>query len=77
MRTIKVEWCENFIRSYFFKHQCKGVYTKLMFEAAEKAGLYEKNTFGSAFSQALENVTTVDNIYDTNGDYAFSVFRLA
>lgn len=77
MKSIKIEWCENFIRSYFGKHQCKGVYTELMFEAAEKAGLYEKNTFGSAFSQALENVTTIDTIYNANGDYAYSVFRLA
>ena len=28
-KVIKVEWCENFIKSVFKKHKCKGIYTNL------------------------------------------------
>jgi hypothetical protein len=76
MKNIKVEWCENFIRAYFKKHNCKGVYTKLMFEEAEKAGLYVKGTYGSSFSEALSRITKVVDNYDINGDYAYSSFEL-
>ena len=76
MKTIKVEWCENFIKAYFKKHNCKGVYTKLMFEEAEKAGLYVKGTYGSPFSEALSRTTKVVSNYDLNGDYAYSSFEL-
>lgn len=76
MKNIKVEWCENFIRAYFKKHNCKGVYTKLMFEEAEKAGLYVKGTYGSPFSEALSRVTKVVDNYDINGNYAYSSFEL-
>ncbi len=76
MKNIKVEWCENFIRAYFKKHNCKGVYTKLMFEEAEKAGLYVKGTYGSPFSEALSRITKVVDNYDINGNYAYSSFEL-
>lgn len=76
MKEIKVEWCENFIKEQFKKHNCKGIYTNLMFDMAEKAGLYIKGVYGSAFSQALENVTNVKNEYDINGNYIYSTFVL-
>ena len=76
MKEIKVEWCENFIRAFFKKHNCKGVYTKLMFEVAERAGLYTKDTYGSSFSKALEALTDVESVRDVNGEYLFTVFRL-
>lgn len=76
MKNIKIEWCENFIRAYFKKHNCKGVYTKLMFEEAEKAGLYVKGTYGSPFSEALSRITKVVDNYDINGNYAYSSFEL-
>lgn len=76
MKEIKVEWCENFIRALFKKYNCKGIYTKLVFNAAEDAGLYVKGTYGSSFSQALENLTNVKCAYDTNGNYAYSYFEL-
>jgi hypothetical protein len=76
MKNIKVEWCENFIRAYFKKHNCKGVYTKLMFDEAEKAGLYVKGTYGSPFSEALSRITKVVDNYDINGNYAYSSFEL-
>jgi hypothetical protein len=76
MKNIKIEWCENFIRAYFKKHNCKGVYTKLMFDEAEKAGLYVKGTYGSPFSEALSRITKVVDNYDINGNYAYSSFEL-
>lgn len=75
-KMIKVEWCENFIRSYFKKHSCRGVYTGLMFSAAEKAGLYTKGTYDSPFSAALENTTKVEGVNDADGTYLYSVFVL-
>lgn len=76
MKNIKVEWCENFIRAYFKKYNCKGVYTKLMFEEAEKAGLYVKGTYGSPFSEALSRITKVVDNYDVDGNYAYASFEL-
>lgn len=76
MKKIKVEWCENFIRAYFKKHNCKAVYTNLMFDEAEKAGLYVKGTYGSTFSEALCRCCNVVNTYDINGDYAYSCFEI-
>ena len=72
----KIEYCENFIKAQFKKHDCKGIYTNLMFDMAEKAGLYIKGVYGSAFSQALENTVNVESKCDVNGNYAYSVFTL-
>ena len=76
MKEIKIEWCENFIRNYFAKYKCKGVLTDLMFNEAEKAGLYVKGTYGSPFSQALENLTKVETAHDVNGNFAYNYFTL-
>ena len=76
MKNIKVEWCENFIRAKFQDKNCHGIYTNLMFEMAERAGLYIKGTYGSAFSQALENITNVEIAKDINGNFAYSYFTL-
>ena len=76
MKEIKTEWCENFIRKYFEKHNCRGIYTELMFNEAEKAGLYIKGTYGSPFSIALANTTKVENINDEKGNFLYSVFVL-
>lgn len=75
-KIVKIEWCENFIRSFFKKHNCKGVYCKLMFDEAEKAGLYVKGTYGSTFSEALSKLTKVVTNFDVDGKYAYSSFEL-
>lgn len=75
MKEIKVEWCEDFIRAFFKKHNCKSVYTKVMFDAAERAGLYTKGTYGSSFSKAVQSVTDVECVR-CNGEFAYHVFRL-
>lgn len=80
VKEIKIEWCENFIRAQFKKHsrgiECKGIEANLMFDMAAKAGLYEKGTFGSSFSQALENTVDCEPICDVNGNFAYHCFRL-
>lgn len=73
----KIEACENFIKKQFEKRGCKGIEINCMFDMAERAGLYTKGIYGSVFSQALENVTTVETITNENGNYLYTVFRLA
>lgn len=72
----KIEACENFIKKQFEKKSCRGIYTNLMFDMAARAGLYIKGVYGSAFSEALGNVTNVEDVTDINGNYSFSVFVL-
>lgn len=78
MKNIKVEWCKNFINALFKKHypQAKGIYTGLFWDLAEKSGLWERGTYGTPMSKALEELTTVEAIQDANGNFAYHVFRL-
>ena len=73
---LKIEACKTFILETFAEKNCKGIYTNCMFEMAEKEGIYQKGIYGSAFSQALEEVTNVEARHDDNGEYIFSVFVL-
>ena len=75
-KQIKIEWCENFIRSYFKKYKCRGVYTELLFNEAAKAGLYIPGTYGSSFSLALMNTTNVETIHDDEGKFLYNIFTL-
>lgn len=78
MKQIKVEWCENFIRSQFSErhYQCSGIEVNLFFYLAEAAGLWKRGTYGSPMSQALENVCTVESVLNEAGEFAYNVFRL-
>lgn len=67
---------ENYIKAFFKKHDCRGVYTECLFEDAARRGLYVPGTYGSPFSQALANVTEVEAIHDDNGEYIYSIFKL-
>lgn len=75
-KVIKVEWCENFIKSVFKKHKCKGIYTGLFWDLAEKSGLWERGTYGTPMSEALSKLTKVEIITDDYGNYIYAVFRL-
>lgn len=76
-KQIKIEWCENFIKAYFEKIDGRGVLTSLLFDAAAKAGLYIPGTYGSTFSQALENVTEVNTKNDEKtGEFLYHYFTL-
>lgn len=44
---------------------------------AEASGLWERGTYGTPMSKALEELTKVESILDENGNYLYSVFRLA
>lgn len=79
MKNVKIEWCENFIKATFKKRipEGGGIYTECFWDMAEKAGLYERGTYGTPMSKALEKLTKVEIISDENGNYLYSVFRLA
>lgn len=79
MKEIKVEWCENFIKSVFEKmpEGITGIETNGFWKLAEKSGLWVRGTYGTPMSQALENLTKVETVKDANGNFAYHVFRLA
>lgn len=84
MKTIKVEWCENFIRAAFGpKHHHAagkpdaGIEINCFFKRAEAAGLWEPGIYNSPMSEALNNLTVVESIHNDEGDFLFNVFRLA
>lgn len=78
MKKIKVEWCENFIKAVFRKHVSEGggIYTGCFWDMAEKSGLWERGTYGSPMSEALEKLTTVEVAKDANGNFAYHFFKL-
>lgn len=77
MKEVKVEWCKNFIKSVFEKHDCKAIYTECFWDMAEKSGLWVRGTYGTPMSKALEELTKVETISDGDGNYLYTVFRLA
>ena len=72
----KIAFCEKFIKKQFDSFDCKGIEINVMFDLAEKAGLHTKGVYGSAFSQALDKVVSVDWIHNDAGEWIYSVFRL-
>lgn len=82
MKQVKVEWCENFIRSRFTKHHAfpgpnAGIEVNCFWKMAEASGLWERGTYGSPMSQALSNLVKVETVRDGKGNYLFDVFKLA
>lgn len=78
----KVEWCKNFIKARFTKHHAfpgknAGIEVGYFWKMAEASGLWERGTYGTPMSKALEELTKVESILDENGNYLYSVFRLA
>lgn len=78
MKNIKVEWCENFIKVIFRKHvpDGGGIYIGCFWDMAEKSGLWERGTYGTPMSEALEKLTTVGTAKDINGNFAYHFFKL-
>ena len=79
MKAIKVEWCENWIRSRFTKHLAfpgGGIEVGCFWAMAEESGLWLRGTFGSAMSIALEKLTNVETIHNNEGQFLYNVFRL-
>lgn len=79
MKQVKVEWCRNFIKSVFEKipFENGGIEVNCFWRKAERSGLWERGTYGTPMSQALEELTRVEIVNDVYGNYAFTVFRLA
>lgn len=78
-KEIKVEWCENWIRSIFAKHPFPGggFSVNCFWDKAEKAGLWERGTYGSPMSQALENLCKVETVHNDEGEFLYHVIKLA
>ena len=67
MKNVKIEWCENFIKSVFKKHvpfENGGIETGCFWSMAERSGLWERGTYGTPMSSALEKITNVDIVSD-------------
>lgn len=78
-KEIKVEWCENWIKSQFKKLPSEngGIYVGLFWEMAEKSGLWVRESYGSPMSQALENLSKIESVCDNNGIFLYNIFKLA
>lgn len=81
-KQVKVEWCENFIRAQFTKHHAfpdpnAGIEINCFWRAAEASGLWERGTYGTPMSEALSKLAKVEDIQNENGDFIYSVFKLA
>lgn len=78
-KEVKVEWCKNFIKAVFKKHvpEGGGIYTKCFWDMAERSGLWERGTYGTPMSAALEELTKVETVSDENGKYLYSLFKLS
>ena len=78
MNAIKVEWCENFIKSVFAKipFENGGIEVSCFWKKAEKSGLWVCGTYGTPMSQALEKLTEVETVWDDDGNFLYNVFRL-
>lgn len=78
-KEIKVEWCENWIRSIFAKHPFPGggFELNLFWDKAEKSGLWERGTYGSPMSQALSKLCKIEAVHNDNGEFLYNVIKLA
>ena len=78
MKNIKVEWCENFIKSVFQKipFENGGIEVNAFWNKAEKSGLWIRGTYGTPMSDALAKLTKVETVSDEKGNYLYTVFRL-
>ena len=77
--SIRVEWCENFIRSVFAKNPFEdpGIEVNLFWDKAEESGLWERDTYGTPMSKALGKLTRVETVHDEEGNFCYNVFKLA
>ena len=79
MKNVKVESSENFIRARFTKHHPfpgGGIEVGCFWNMAERAGLWERGTYGSPMSIALSHLCTAETVLDGDGNYCYTVFKL-
>ena len=70
---------QEFHKRGFQKHvpEGGGIYTECFWDIAERSGLWERGTYSTSMSKALEELTKVEIVSDENGEYMYSVFKLA
>lgn len=83
MKYVKVEWCENFIRSQFSNRHHPfagepdaGIEVNYFWEKALEAGLWEPGVYDGPMSKALEKLVVVESIHNDDGKFLYKVFRL-
>lgn len=78
MRKIKVEWCENFIKKTFAKLPdfATGIEIGCFWNMAEKSGLWERGTYNTPMTQALENLTSIKEVYGKDWKVSYYAFEL-
>lgn len=77
-KEMYVELCKEFIKDFFTEH-CKangGIEIGCFWNAAEESGLWIRETYGTAMSEALEALTIVETVNGENGEYIYTVFKL-
>lgn len=74
-KEIKIEWCENWIKRQFEKYS--GIEVNLFWNMAEASGLWERGTYGSPMSQALEKLIKIETVRNDDGEFLYNAFRLA
>lgn len=79
MKKVTVKQCEDFIRRTFkelvpFKDG--GIEVNYFWKMAEHSGLWERGTYNTPMSKALENITRFE-VVESKGRYkSYSVFKL-
>lgn len=48
----------------------------MFLDMAEKSGLWERETYGTPMSMALEKLTKVEAVHDNEGNFLYHVFKL-
>jgi len=78
MKQVKVEWCKNWLVKTFERlpSGVTGIERNCLFSMAEKAGLYEHDTYGTPLSEALCSLTKVKAVNGSDGEFAYHAFEL-
>ena len=78
MKKIKVEWCENFIKKTFAKlpEFATGIEVGCFWNMAEKSGLWTRGTYNTPMTQALENLTSLKEVYGEDRKVSYYAFEL-
>ena len=60
----------------YFKFPGGGIEVGCFWNMAERAGLWERGTYGSPMSIALSHLCTAETVLDGDGNYCYTVFKL-
>lgn len=77
-KEMYVELCKNFIKE-LFAEKCTnggGIESECFWKIAEESGLWVRGTYGTAMSDALNELAIVETVNNDNGEYLYTVFKL-